>query len=243
MTDKKLLSGYKAVMGLIKELGESDKKYWIDVIGICLKEHIRTRGDFAGSWVFNEMKKRGMKGFNNLRPLSSRSIIEKTDNSRKGRRAYYKIPDLEGVELALREVSYDDGKVGSIVKVPLFIDLIPCGSPSISDVHTDKYFNVDVDFIKPGYKYFVVQVSGDSMDLAGIKEGDRVLFKSQGHADIGKIVLFCNSEGVSIKKLQNDGNKLVLSPISSNPEHKSVLFDDSVIIQGVFIEKFPSQNN
>lgn len=40
----------------------------------------------------------------NLRPLSSRGIIVKTNGSKQGHRAFYRLVDLAGVETALREL-------------------------------------------------------------------------------------------------------------------------------------------
>lgn len=71
-------------------------------------------GDFAGSWVLQELNH--MSGRSGrvatgdpswrpgLRRLSAYGIIEKTDTARGGRRAYYRMPDREAVEEALAEI-------------------------------------------------------------------------------------------------------------------------------------------
>lgn len=71
-------------------------------------------GDFAGSWVLRELQQlSGRSGpvltgdpawRPGLRRLSAYGLIEKTDTSRGGRRAYYRMPDREAVEQALAEI-------------------------------------------------------------------------------------------------------------------------------------------
>ncbi len=69
-----------------------------------MTEANRTKGEFAGAWVLNEVKKSGRTWFPNLRPLVSYGILQRTDVTRGGRRAYYVLPDIQGVQTALREI-------------------------------------------------------------------------------------------------------------------------------------------
>ncbi len=52
--------------------------------------------DFAGRWVL------GGVPVLNLRTLSAKGILEKVGSSRGGHRAYYRMPDPDGVGQALR---------------------------------------------------------------------------------------------------------------------------------------------
>lgn len=81
-------------------------------------------GDFAGSWVLQELKRLiGQSGpvltgdsawRPGLRRLSAYGLIEKVDTARGGRRAYYRMPDRETVEEALAEI---DTNVHDIAQV------------------------------------------------------------------------------------------------------------------------------
>lgn len=64
-------------------------------------------GDFAGSWVLEEMAQQtGKPAWRpGLRRLSAFGLIEKTDTSRGGRRAYYRMPDRPAVEQVLAELA------------------------------------------------------------------------------------------------------------------------------------------
>ena len=81
----------------------SDHPEWFPVVRACLSEAKRCRGDFAGSWVLHEALKAGVDWFPNLRPLVSAGILQRTDVTRGGRRAYYLMRDPNGVEEALKE--------------------------------------------------------------------------------------------------------------------------------------------
>ncbi len=73
------------------------------IIAACVNLAEQTHGDFAGAWVLQEAQKSGVDWFPNLRSLASYGILQRTDVTRAGRRAYYMMPDIEGVKAALEE--------------------------------------------------------------------------------------------------------------------------------------------
>jgi hypothetical protein len=81
-----------------------DHPDWLDVVRACVVEATRCRGEFAGAWVLREAKKSGRDWLPNLRPLVACGILQRTDVARGGRRAYYVMPDIEGVKTALMDV-------------------------------------------------------------------------------------------------------------------------------------------
>lgn len=93
-----------------------EHRNWLPVLGACLTLAERT-GDvgFAGRWVLQELNQRpwaGMKygdntahWFPNLRILVRWGILEHRDTTRGGRRAYYTMPDPDGVRSALIELA------------------------------------------------------------------------------------------------------------------------------------------
>jgi hypothetical protein len=93
-------NGYSAVK---RFLGDHCGKDWLVIMRACVTLAERTRGEFAGAWVLTEANKLGVKWFANLRPLATSGVLQKTGGSRGGRRAYYVMPDIEGVKRALRE--------------------------------------------------------------------------------------------------------------------------------------------
>jgi hypothetical protein len=92
-------TGYTATKRFLR-----DHPTWRDIVVACIVEAKRANGEFAGSWVLNEVKKAGRTWFPNLRPLVSYGVLQRTDVTRGGRRAYYVVPDVEGVSFALKEI-------------------------------------------------------------------------------------------------------------------------------------------
>lgn len=89
-----MLSSYEAAMKLMRE-----RSAWLPIIKICYDMAGETQ-EFAGAWVYEQL---GRQWFPSLRPLALRGILEKVDISRGGRRAYYRMPDREGVGRALQD--------------------------------------------------------------------------------------------------------------------------------------------
>lgn len=77
-------------------------------------------GDFAGSWVLQEMERQtGERSWRpGLRRLSAFGLIEKTGTARGGRRAYYQMPDRAGVEQALAEIEARRGANSDVKELP-----------------------------------------------------------------------------------------------------------------------------
>lgn len=96
--------GYNALMRMVRELPKERLNYWLRIIEACLSVTKTPSGEFAGAWVLEEAKKKGITWFPNLRSLVSYGILKRTDVTRGGRRAYYIIPDSEGVAKALEEI-------------------------------------------------------------------------------------------------------------------------------------------
>ena len=100
MEDQDKTNGYRGVMRLAHE-----NPKWIPVVWATLETAKNTRGDFAGAWVLNRAKEKGVNWFPNLRILVTYGVLQKEGTARAGRRAYYTMPDQKGVETALQEIS------------------------------------------------------------------------------------------------------------------------------------------
>jgi hypothetical protein len=84
---------------------------WVRIVNAALAVASRSQpygGEFPGARVLQELKAQGGGGqewIPNLRLLVSYRILEKVgESTRSGRRAYYRFPDPQGVEEALRDI-------------------------------------------------------------------------------------------------------------------------------------------
>lgn len=76
---------------------------WLKVVKGCYEEARRFEGrSFAGAWVVDKVG-----WFPGLRMLEKYGILKKEGETvRGGRRAYWTMPDMDGVGRALRELGY-----------------------------------------------------------------------------------------------------------------------------------------
>jgi hypothetical protein len=123
-----------------------------------------------------------------------------------------------------------------MISVPLF-ESVGCGDFMFADPTIQEMISINSNLISRGSKYFVLRTSGDSMDKAGINDGDLVLCKKEYHPAEGSNVVALIGDDAIIKEIHYEGKAVVLKPCSSNPEHKSLRFtgDEEVKIQGVVV--------
>jgi len=102
------MGAYNAVKRLARE-----HQNWLPIVQACLEEAKDTKGEFAGAWVLSKAKEKGITWFPGLRILVRYGILKHEDTTRGGRRAYYTMPDCEGVEKALQELGTDEVRVAA----------------------------------------------------------------------------------------------------------------------------------
>ncbi len=145
---------------------------------------------------------------------------------------------IEGVKLTPVTISKNILSPFTIemVRVPL-VGSAPCGSPLFGEENIVEYIEVEKSKIKLGYNYFILRATGDSMNLAGINDGDLVLCRQQLKADTGNKVVALLGDNVTIKEYgpREDGVRLLL-PKSSNKNHTPITPGEGDSVQGIVQE-------
>jgi len=142
-------------------------------------------------------------------------------------------------------IHFDRNIVGDIIspltqemiQVPL-VGSAPCGAPLLGEENIEEYISVEKSKIKSGFKYFVLRAKGDSMNRAGINDGDLVLVRQQLKADTGdRVAVLLGGENVTIKEYgpRENGVRLLL-PKSTNQAHNPITPDEGDSVQGVVQE-------
>jgi hypothetical protein len=97
------MDSYEAVMTLAADPDKGPK--WLPVVVSAYQQARRTApygGRFAGAWVLQDLG----DWVPSLRSLVAAGVVEKSGATvRGGRRAYYCMPDADGVERALRQLN------------------------------------------------------------------------------------------------------------------------------------------
>ena len=97
-------AGHAAVLKLASDLAEPDRDRWLAIIKACWQLTRRVGpARFAKKWLGEEF----VDARFSLRKLNSYAILERDGELvRGGHRAYWRMPDPDGVERALNELGY-----------------------------------------------------------------------------------------------------------------------------------------
>lgn len=125
------------------------------------------------------------------------------------------------------------------INIPL-VGVVACGAPMLAEENIEGFIPVSTSLAKPGAKHYLLHARGDSMDKAGINEGDLVLVRQQPTANEGdKVVALIDGEA-TIKEFHRAPNMIILKPKSSNKENKPIILTDDFQVQGVVIATIPN---
>jgi repressor LexA len=120
------------------------------------------------------------------------------------------------------------------VRVPV-LGTAPCGVPFFAEENLEGYVRVDTRLASGTSSYFVLRAAGDSMDRAGIDDGDLVLVRSCPDADDGDRVVALVDGEVTIKVLKRGREAVALEPRSSNRDHRPIFAVTQIEVQGVVV--------
>ncbi|MDD5382315.1 MAG: transcriptional repressor LexA [Candidatus Margulisbacteria bacterium] len=118
------------------------------------------------------------------------------------------------------------------VYVPL-VGTVACGTPIIAEENIEAFLPVSTELARPPHQYFMLRAMGDSMDRAGINNGDIVLVRQQSTAEPGDKVVALIDDEATIKEYRPGIGVIVLQPRSSKPEFKPIILTSEFRIQGI----------
>lgn len=125
------------------------------------------------------------------------------------------------------------------VDIPL-VGMVTCGVPILAQENIEGYIPVSISLAKPENKYFLLRAKGDSMNKAGINDGDLILVRQQSSAQNGDIVVALIDDEATVKEFQHNKNCVVLKPRSSNKKHKPIILTENFQVQGVAVTTIPN---
>jgi len=101
---------------------------------------------------------------------------------------------------------------------------VRCGEPLLAEENIEGY--MPIPYSNDGQDYFILHAVGDSMDLAGISEGDLLIVRKQPEVESSEIAIVCvNGDEATAKYYGLHGNMAILTPKSSNPENQTQVYD------------------
>lgn len=132
-----------------------------------------------------------------------------------------------------------ESDIARTVTVPL-VGTVTCGAPILAEENIEAWIPVSLSLARPGSKYFLLRAQGDSMNEAGIEDGDLILVKQQPIADNGQKIVALIDDEATVKEFQQKGEVVALLPRSSNKKHKPIILDRNFQIQGVVVTTIPN---
>jgi len=120
------------------------------------------------------------------------------------------------------------------VDIPL-VGRIAAGLPILAEESIEAHIPVSVQLARPPHKYFLLKVSGDSMEKAGIDDGDFVLVRQQPIANNGDTVVALIDDSATVKEFRKGKNTVLLKPQSENPKHRPIILSADFQVQGIVV--------
>jgi DNA polymerase V len=115
------------------------------------------------------------------------------------------------------------------LKIPLFESGVSAGFPSPADDYLDLPIDLNEFLIKHPAATFYVRVKGNSMEGAGIRNGDLLIVDRAEEPRNKSIVLGVIDGEFTVKRIKKKGSDLYLMP--DNPEFKPIKIDNNMDFQ------------
>lgn len=127
------------------------------------------------------------------------------------------------------------------VPVPV-IGQVAAGQPILATENVESYLLVSTSLARGRWSYFILRVRGDSMDRAGIQDGDLVLVRQQDTAESGEHVVALIDDSVTVKRLRLGRDAILLEPMSTNPVHRPIVVGPDFRVQGLVVATIPKES-
>jgi repressor LexA len=115
------------------------------------------------------------------------------------------------------------------------VGTVAAGTPLLAEENIVEHRRVARSLLRRGSRHFLLKVRGDSMDRAGIADGDLVLVRQQPTASNGERVVALIDQDATVKRLRIGAESVLLQPDSSNPAHKPIVVGRDFRIQGIVV--------
>lgn len=190
---------------------------------LFIDAHLRRTG-FSPS--FDEMKDAlGLRSKSGIHRLIS-ALEERGFLHRRHHRAraleILRLPDIETMPSPVEQPDPAPGMVPAAFQVPVvevpFVGRVAAGNP-IEAISTDTTrIAVPADMLGKA-SHYALEVTGDSMQDAGILDGDMVIIREGVHASDGQIVVaLIDGDEVTLKRIRHEGGEIALIPANTRYE-------------------------
>jgi repressor LexA len=121
----------------------------------------------------------------------------------------------------------DEDLAAQSLSVPVLGD-VAAGRPILAEENWDGTIPVPQSMLRRGGQYFALRVRGDSMERAGIVDGDFAVVEKREIAKDGEIVVAVVEEAVTLKRFFKESSRIRLQP--ENPAYSPIYCQDVRIL-------------
>ena len=143
------------------------------------------------------------------------------------------------------KLSYEGGEVSNLPKVektttgyfsaPL-VGSIRCGDPETEEEQVEMYISLPEALFGKG-QFYLLRAAGDSMEDAGISDGDLILIRKQTECEVGDIVVALDDQSENTLKIYDgfdeESNKAVLRYANEKAYPDKRILVSKLVVQGV----------
>ena len=127
----------------------------------------------------------------------------------------------------LVDIDEKEKETSEMVSVPL-LGTVAVGKPLLCADNIEGRIFVPSSFLRKGFEYFALTVTGESMIHAGILDGDTALIQQCESAEDGDIVVVLLDDAVTLKRYFKEPSRIRLQ--SENPDFKNIYCQDVHIL-------------
>ncbi|MDR1128915.1 MAG: transcriptional repressor LexA [Treponema sp.] len=114
------------------------------------------------------------------------------------------------------EVLRRDGEEeGGSIEIPI-LGPVAAGVPILAEENWDGSIPMNRSMLKKGSRYFALEVKGDSMEGAGILDGDMAIIEQRETAENGEIVVAMVNDATTLKRYYREKTRIRLQPENDN---------------------------
>jgi repressor LexA len=133
------------------------------------------------------------------------------------------IRKVEGKARGIIVTADEAGKApDEMVRVPL-VGSVACGMPIWAEEMIEEWIPLSTKLVGYHQDVFMLRAKGDSMNLAGIDDGDFIVFRKQSTALPGEKVVVLIGTEATVKQVKFEKDRVVFEPMSTNKEHKVIV--------------------
>lgn len=117
----------------------------------------------------------------------------------------------------------------------MIVGSIPCGEAASEEQFVEEYVNLPVSIFGKG-EFYILRARGDSMEDAGISEGDLIVIRKQVMANVGDIIVALDDENKNTLKRFggfNEHGEAILEYMNESAYPGKIITVRELTVQGV----------